>query len=512
MSGSNPSGRTPKMQSPAPTAFSFPPPPPPPQSTSTPAPTRTFRSPTATTNIPTTAPILGGVYKDDIVWIGGPPNVDFSGPYCLTFPTPLCLRNLDATMEIKGYTKRTQGHDIKFKRDDPEFGLNAFAEAALQHMQQCGMDTVFYMEGVDVNGEGGEELFHHHTRFTKATVDAFIAKQIRDGVYDKYQKEALAQSAVWLYNSLDESLKASLRTQLASRPYGPSLWMIIVDEVQSDSLDRCDNIAEKFKAMKLADFKGENVREYAAVADEILTQLQTDRQLPRNHLKTIVDAFCKCTVEDFRIHWMGRRASVQQFIKDSAGKEEPVIKAMPNYIHFSHLLDEGKREYLGLEKQWGTAKQAVPNHAAMISKLTSAVAKIDQKLDQQLKPKGNDDSDKKKDLKCYGCNKPGFTKKTCPDCNKGKKGDDKGKNDGGKWAPPKDGEPHEKMIDGVKMFYCEKCRRGKGRWTKDHGTDKHQVGFLKDKKDETPAGTAKLAEAPIQDIFSGWANFCGGNV
>ena len=48
-------------------------------------------------------------------------------------------------------------------------------------------------------------------------------------------------------------------------------------------------------------------------------------------------------------------------------------------------------------------------------------------------------------------------------------------------TPPKDGEPTTKQIDGKTMHWCQKCRRGKGRWTEDHATDKHVTGFMKKK-------------------------------
>jgi hypothetical protein len=101
-------------------------------------------------------------------------------------------------------------------------------------------------------------------------VDQFIKDRIADSSFDVYQKDALEQSADWLINSLDESLKASLRTQLSSRPTGPQVWMLIVAEVQSDSLNRCDELAESFKKLTLMQFKGENVRDYCKTAGDIL--------------------------------------------------------------------------------------------------------------------------------------------------------------------------------------------------------------------------------------------------
>ena len=466
-------------------------------------------------------PKLGGTFKDEVVWIGGPPKDDWSGPSFDSPATPLCLRNLDASSEIKGCTKRTAGLvDLKFKRDDSNFSLIAFADAALQHMQQTGMDTVFHMTGVDANGEGAEELFTFHTRFTKQAVIDHVQSKIDDGSFDKHQVDALSQSALWLANSLDESLKSSLRTQIAARPSGPVLWMAIVGEVQANTLDRCDKLADAFKALTLSQFKGENVRDHAASAEEMLTQLERDNQLPRNHLKTIVDAFCVCTVDDFKIHWMSRRHAVDVFIKDSAGKDEKVVKQLSNFVHWSDLLEEGKEKFLGLQKQWGPAKDGGPNTAAMLSKLSAQVAS----LNQQLKAKspasngsgnGNGNgSNQNKELKCFKCGKPGFTKKTCPDCNPNRdasnnngnnnSGGGNGNSSGGKWAAPKDGEPTQKTVNGVLFKWCQKCRGGKGHWNKTHSTDEHKENFFKDKKKEDGEPSAKLASCD-QELHVSWA-------
>ncbi len=195
---------------------------------------------------------------------------------------------------------------------------------------------------------------------------------------------------------------------------------------------------------------------------------------------------------------------------------------MLNYIHFDSLLEEGKDLFINLKDQWGPAKAVAPVNA-MVSAVDKLTARVAQ-LDQQLKAKGNNNGnnngngDKKGNgngLKCFKCGKPGFTKKTCPDCNKDSNGKD-GTKQPGKWAAPKDGEPTEKMIDGVLMKYCAKCRRGKGRWTNDHTTAEHKSGFLKDNKKsdsdgDKPAGNvASLPIGTSQDLFSAWSDVVQG--
>ena len=168
---------------------------------------------------------------------------------------------LSPESETKGYAKIVlEGHPIKFKKDDPDFSLMAFAAEALNHMQATGMDTVFYRQGVDIYGNGGEELFTYHSKYTKSSVSNFIAAKLNNNTFDNHAKTTLSESAQWLVNSLDESLKNSLRPELASKPTGPVVWMMIAAEVQADSLRHCKLFADEFRALTLAKFKGENVR------------------------------------------------------------------------------------------------------------------------------------------------------------------------------------------------------------------------------------------------------------
>ena len=364
------------------------------------------------------APKFGGYYPGhkDIVWVGGPPNLQFTGSFLKMPSSPLAIRGISPESEIKGYSKRVlEGCSTKFKRDDPTFTLMAFADEALNHMQATGMDTVFFMAGVDSKGEGGMELFTFHSRFTKTQVSKFIAGKIADGTFDEFAKTALKESAQWLINSLDESLKGSVRPHLASKPTGPEVWMLIVAEVQSDSLRRCSILVAEFKALSLAKFKGENVREFATAADNILLQLERDEQLPSTHLLDIVDAMSACTVMDFKIHWMARRTAVEKFVKETTGKDKQVVAQMHDKIHFRDLLEEAKTKFTNLQHVWGPAPG---KDDAMLAQMKAMQATVNN-LKQQLKAKtdngGGDKPQGEEQRTCHHCKKKGHLKKNCPD-------------------------------------------------------------------------------------------------
>ena len=84
-------------------------------------------------------------------WIGGPPlrgrlGGAWTGTARSSPDTPCCYRPLDPYQQGRTYNKRIEGNPTKFKRDDPEYSLLAFANDALAHMEEHGMDTYFYLE------------------------------------------------------------------------------------------------------------------------------------------------------------------------------------------------------------------------------------------------------------------------------------------------------------------------------------------------------------------------------
>lgn len=465
---------------------------------------------TATSATNNNVPRFGGAYNGspDVFWIGGPPLADFSGTALASYNSPLAIRGISAESEIKGYAKRVlDGSSTKFKRDDPEFSLMAFAEEALGHMQTHGMDTVFYMTGVDSVGEGGEEVFTYHSKYTKSHVASFIQGKIANGTYDQQAQICLKESAQWLVNSLDESLKGSIRPQLTSRPTGPEVWMMIVSEVQSDSLRRCALLTEQFRSLSLSKYKGENVRDYAKAADDILLQLERDDQLPSTHLLDIVDHLSSCTVMDFKIHWMTKRGKVEEFVKETLGKSKQAVATLPNRIHYRDLLEEAKSKFINLQHLWGPGTPA--KEEALLSQVKALKAQV-AKMDQSLKSKAGGDGGKssgdtsgQSKRKCFICDSTDHLKKDCPQKKSGGGGGNNQSPSTGKWAKPKDGEPHEKTVDGVKKFWCSKCGDGKGRWNNTHKTDAHKT--KEELADSRAAGTPAGNLASVdQSLTSNW--------
>ena len=433
-------------------------------------------APTTETAAPT-GPKLGGV-NGTTAWIGGPPKSDWSGTTLLMPATPYCYRSDDPASQMKAYGRRTDGLETKFKRDDAEYPLLSFSNDALAHMETHGMDTLFYMDAT-------RDLFRYHALFTIDQVQAFcdeclgksVAEPVGVGQVDHLMMEALRDAGTWLLNSLDESVKASIRHLLPPRPLGPVVWMAIVAEVEMESLQRVTNMVKKFEAMKVSDFKGENVSDYCLAAGTLLVQLEREGKLPETHLSTIVNTFSNVSVQKFSIMWMAKHREVDLFVRKTTGKDKKVVEKMPGRIHFNDLLGCAKADFNNLQAEWGPAQHLKPDKIktmqAKIDSLNAKLSKVDQKLTAVSgDDKGSDKNDGKKNGKqgggkrcCHRCGSPDHFVK---DCDKPAPSAPTGK-----WAPPKDGEPHTKKIDGRTKKWCSKCRGGSSRWT-GHLTEQHR--------------------------------------
>ena len=99
------------------------------------------------------------------------------------------------------------------------------------------------------------------------------------------------------------------------------------------------------------------MEDYARAVDHLLVQLERDGQLPQMHLLDIVEDLTKCSVMDFRVQWMGRRPAIERFLRESTGKDEAAILALPGYVHFSDLLAEAKDAYHDLRSVWDKSKR-----------------------------------------------------------------------------------------------------------------------------------------------------------
>ena len=101
--------------------------------------------------------------------------------------------------------------------------------------------------------------------------------------------------------------------------------MLIVSDVQADSVQRLELVKKKLQARKLTDFPGENVEAYAKDIMHKCKELHHGRMLPNNVCLTIIDHLSTCSVEAFRIEFLSMRPAVVNQLRQSAGKTQQKI-------------------------------------------------------------------------------------------------------------------------------------------------------------------------------------------
>ena len=336
------------------------------------------------------------------VWIGGAPPANWSDTSSIAPLTPYCWRSNDLISQMKVYGKRTDRQNIKFKHDDPNYSLLSFATDALNHKEAHGMDTLFYMEEVWLSGVA-QDLFQYHARYTKSHVDAFVqeclgtvpptASKIGPSPVDQHRNECLQDSGIWLLNSLDESLKANLPPLLHTSLTGPQAWMAIVNKVQMESMIRVQELMRQFENMTMEQFKEENISNYCTAATNLLLELEHQDQLPAMHLM-IIKNFSAVLVQNFVVMWKSQKRRVDNSVRKLAGKDPMVVRQMPNYIHFSHLLDQAKINYHDLQAEWGSsiAGNKLKAMQAKLDSMTSQLSKVKQQLSlSKSKKEGTND-------------------------------------------------------------------------------------------------------------------------
>jgi hypothetical protein len=420
-------------------------------------------TPSTRQNLPSTfvppivPPTIGGVYHD-IAWTGGKPDAGWTKSANQTPNTPFAMR-MEGEKAIKTYARNTTGRSLKFKRDDPQDSLHCFAEDAATHMEQTGMDSVFYFAD-PVDPTRMLDLFESHMHFTPEAVRTSILTMKASNTYDSYDLDNLKHSRTWLENSVDPTLWNSIRPQITREHTGPDLFMTIVAELQSDSIQSMRAKERKFEALKLKDYPGENVKLLNTDILLLVEVMEKNRSLPIDALLTIVDKYTESASEDFRVHFMQRRSAVEAHIKSIAGKSPLIVSQMVGAITPRSLVLESNAKMQSLKDtgphKWpatATAndKGGAPDFMAHMAKLVES--QVSAVLQQRAPHRSGYD---KSQVVCYNCNEPGHLKRDCP------------KEPASSWkkTAPAAGDAQTKFSDGRNWHWCGVCNR----WSSTHGT------------------------------------------
>lgn len=433
-----------------------------------------------------------GSLENNIPWCGGRPNPTWAATTSQRPASPYAKRYTDKN-EMTVYQAMTKGLPTKLKRGDPVYSLTAFTEDVKAHLVKVGMDSVFwFLDPVD--NATRHDLVYQHALFTIAQVRTetnvmteVIAAANRPALfanlahtYDEYDAMNLSASREFLLDSLDETLKASLRTKITADMLGPEVWMMITSELQSGSYRAMEKKKDDLKSLRLADFPGEDVKALNGKVVTLCSELERANRLPEDALVTVVQKYGKSTVEEFRIGSIARRNEVENYVARNAGRTDAqILAAGQELITYRTLTEEAESKYQSLldSNEW-TAVQTTKDksnapEAFNFECLSADAMKIMFECHQATNATGQ--------IICHGCGKPGHIVRFCPNNGGGGNNHNNLSNSGGggsadgkkkkRWqnTPPKVDEAKQKVVNGTTWKWCAHC----ARWTKSHDTEAH---------------------------------------
>jgi hypothetical protein len=451
-----------------------------------PAPAAVGRPTTPSEPVP---PRIGGVINQ-VAWTGGKPTSNERRVTDLTEPrTPFCFRPTSASDSLKIYSKQTDVPSSAklFARTDP---LSAFENKVLDHLEKTGMDALPW-----VSIDGRKEMVNvivQHSSTTSESVEAYFEEMEAKGYIDVYEKKNSNATKSWLLNAIEPTLRANLYAKLDRDAHCMVVWMTLVAEIRSESYRYFENVKSEIKALKLADFPGENVKEFTQAFSILADELETAGLLEPHFIVVFVTALTKTDVTMFLLAMSGLLTKALNYNKTVRFLTKEARRLLPAGDIMSVRKVRGEADALYQElfeaSEWTPAttagdRQVVPQ-ANLIKDLdetqfNALIQKAYQAGANGTAVEGDKDLT---NIKCYNCDKKGHYANKCPD---------KKKEINWKKKAPGDGEAQIKTIqrDGTDVIYywCAKCKR----WTTSHNTLKH--GNQGD--DPTPATATPPAAA-----------------
>ena len=366
----------------------------------------------------TVTPKIGGIHNT-VAWTGGTPDELWTVSSLNSPRTPYCYRLEDPAKSLRMYTYLTTSRGKKLERDDATYSFADYSDDASTHMEQCGMDSIFCLSD-PCNHGSMLSLFQYHSRFTKTDVfdevkDKNQSQNTGHGSYDKWDRQNLEMSKVWLLDSLGDTLKAALHPQLLPHLTGPDVYMLIVSEVQSDSIHSMRLKERSLEKVALSSYTLENVKAMNVHVVTVCNELWRGGVLPQDIILTVIDKYTKATCEEFRIHFLSRRSAVESYLKSITGKDESVIMALPDRITYMSLVSEANEKYQSLVDADLWMKASTDKGAAPAVYMTQADVEglLKQQGDGNNKsggPAGGNFAN----ITCFNCGKKGHIATKCP--------------------------------------------------------------------------------------------------
>jgi hypothetical protein len=280
-----------------------------------------------------------------------------------------------------------------------------------------------------------------------------------------------------LFNSLEPTLRTNLQAKIDRDAHVMVVWMTLVSEIRSESYRYFENVKSKLKNLKLADFPGENVKDFTQAFTLLSDELETANLMEPHFLILFINALAKTEVQMFMFAMSALLTRALNYNRTVRFLTPEARTAMPPEQVMSIRKARGEADPLYQELLEGgdwtaqrTAgdRQGAPASANMVAETFSEAqinALVQKAFEKGALSKGNSAGTKDiSQVECFECHELGHYANKCPQrktTNWHKKASVSGEAE--VKTIKKDGE------EDVIYYWCAKCRR----WTTSHNTLKH---------------------------------------
>jgi hypothetical protein len=306
------------------------------------------------------------------------------------------------------------------------------------------MDSVFYFEkdGVEYN------LLTQFPLFEMREIE-----EATQAMTDSFDKDNLKWSRQFLFDSVSMEQQLKVAKHLKPNMNGPTIWMTIVMENQSDSYRALREVQRELEDMTLTKYPGEDVKACTRDIDMKCKRLEAASILPKDVGATVCNILTQPSVEAFRIPFHAKFCELDR---------------KPACYSYQDLIKDADALYLCLV----AAKKWVPQTNPDENVLSGLIAKVDKLILNSNKSQSQGRNQRETgSMTCWTCGKEGHLSGRCPN-RSGK--DNLGQTDNNNWkiAAPRKGEEQEKVVRGRNWKWCGHH----GRWTLSHDTSQHRSG------------------------------------
>jgi Zinc knuckle len=289
----------------------FVPPPPPPR------PSTTTSSIGTTTAAETTIPVRGGYHHSYGIYIGGSPLDDNYQPTRearLRYRSQSQRRNMKTIGYIESAIIAARDSSTSFKFDgclDPavnapstEIGKDRFITLVSRKVEDLGQETFYY-----VKNESDEvvDLFEQSHNFTlDAVVAEFEARKVdtHPGAFDGFEFDEIALSRLVVESLLTDAFYEKIVIRFGQRldfkdlP-GSCLFLMALETCNASVSYDVDKAEADFLALKLEDYPGENIADFATEAQRLIKKMGGGYTIPTHTGSRFLLKVSKTECEEF---------------------------------------------------------------------------------------------------------------------------------------------------------------------------------------------------------------------